>query len=477
MKKRKAWKIVLCVVLVVLVALGGTVLYLMTGLSPAETVQRQVDTSDGVLRIGILSDLQLTPEGQGETYDMHYQKALELFKAQGVNVILNAGDFTDTATEEAYQNQKRIFDSVYSEAERESIVLCSIMGNHDYWLPMFVDCWEIPFTRVMQSRFCEYTYSQSPWTHTVVNGYHFIAASPNSGDMDSTSYDDELLMWMREQIEAAVADDPALPVFVMTHFSPENTVAMSEDNTFQNLDALYREYPQVVSIGAHSHAPLMDERAIWQGDYTAINTQSVSYTTLPETENAVVHDDGAFIENNPMVMILSVDGAQLSIQRYSVLTGEAQKAPWVIDLPVDKDEFRYTEARAEESAAPTWADGFSVSAEGVSFTDDEGAEVRGCRITFPAALHADAVKSYRAVFTQNGSPVTFTFGETTYDSLTLISDYALPAAQRSDTMRFTLPAEKYASVLPAGTYTVTLYATDAYGNESAPQTAEIEIAY
>lgn len=473
MKAKKVMKIVLCVVLALAIVVGGALGYLLSSVKPVIAEPRQIDTDNGVLKVGIISDMQLTAN-ENDKYSQYYKTALEFFKAQGVNVIVNAGDFTDVLTKDAMVNHKNLFDSVYSEDERAQIELCSIFGNHDYWLPYFVDCWEIPFTRKMQNRFMKYTYAESPWTHKVINGYHFIALSPDSGAMDGAAYSDKRLQWADEQIKAAVADNPTLPVFVITHHNPENTVYISNNNGCGNLDNLFKKYPQVISFSGHSHAPLMDEEAIYQKDYTAINTQCTSYVCFEETPNAIVHDDSSFIEDNPMVMIMELDGSKATIQRYSVIDGKAQKAPWVIDTSAGKDGFSYTEERKAQSAAPVWNGSAEISAQAVKLGEDKTA---ACQLTFTSAQHDDAVKSYRAVFKMDGAPVAFTIDGSEYDSLSLISDFSLPTEQRSEKMIFNLPEEKFKASLPEGKYTIELYAQDAFGNESEPQTAEIEIKY
>lgn len=444
-----------------------------TSLKPVIKEPRQIDTENGVLKVGILSDMQLTADGE-DKYSQHYKKALELFKAQNVNVIVNVGDFTDVLLKDAMENYKNLFDSVYSEEERAQIELSYILGNHDNWLPYFVDCWEIPFERKMEKRFVKYTYAESPWTHKVVNGYHFIAVSPDSGGMAGDAYSDKVLEWAEEQIKAAVEDNPNLPVFVLTHHNPEGTVYTSDNNGCENLDELFEKYPQVISFSGHSHAPLMDEEAIYQKDYTAINTQCTSYVCFEEDANVIVHDDSSFIEDNPMIMIMELDGSKATIQRYSVLDGKAQKSPWVIDTASGKDGFTYTDARKEKSAAPVWSDNFEISTESVKSGEENKA---ACQLTFTAAKHDDAVKGYRAVFKSNGAPVTFKIGDKEFDSLLLISDFPLPADKRSEKMIFNFTEEKYKSSLPEGQYTIELYAQDAFGNESEVKTAQVEIKY
>lgn len=462
MKKKKVFTVVLSVVLAVLIVIGGAVGLLMRPMKPVYK-ERNFETADGVLRVGVISDLQTPGEGGTD----NYKKALELFKEKGVNVIINAGDITDVGRKSHYENHKAAFDSVYSEEDRANVELSYVLGNHDYWLPMFFDCFEIPFTYKMHSRFTKYTYAESPWTHKVINGYHFISLSPANGSMSGDAYNERVLKWAEEEIKKAVEDNPELPIFVTTHNNPEGTVYYSDD-ACPNLDELYKKYPQVVSLSGHSHAPLMDEEAIYQKDYTAISTQCTSYVCFTETANSVVQNNSDFIEDNPMVMIMELDGERTTIQRYSVLDGKAQKEPWIIENPVSKDTFKYTEARKDNSKAPVWGEEFKITATPAD---------KACRLTFTKASHEDMVESYRMVFKKDDSPVEIKIGEDTYKDIILITDFSLPEYERDSEANFSLSEEKFGASLPAGKYEVEIYASDTFGNESEAMTAEIEIKY
>lgn len=75
----------------------------------------------------------------------------------------------------------------------------------------------------------------------------------------------------------------------MTHNQPENTSYGSEDWGDKNLDSVFSKYPNVIDFSGHVHYSLLDERSIWQGAYTVINTQSLSYTELEEgKENGTI---------------------------------------------------------------------------------------------------------------------------------------------------------------------------------------------
>ena len=428
--------------------------------SEIETYTVEGDT----IKVGIISDLQLAPQGGSDTYDNSYRQALELLEEQDVDMMINVGDYTDTNTQEAADNVSRILNEVYPAEERP--ISLSIMGNHDYWLPYFVDCWEIPFKSKMQNRAMEAVGETSPWTHKVVNGYHFIGFSPTSGDMDDTAYE-EKIGWAEEQIKLAVQDDPDKPVFVITHAPPAGTVNSTGDEESDLLDQLFSQYPQVVSISGHTHFSLMDDRSIWQGEYTALNTQSLSYISLGRSTG---EDPDSAIEQNPMCMIMEISDDQLVINRYSVLTGQKQGDTWEIGLPIQEHLDRYTDARAEQSAAPVFPENTSASAEFKTYDDETGRELV---LHFTSAQHDRYVYGYRITMKDaQGEDVRFTdgtdeFGSPVYiDSLAYNSDYYLGFDRMAPETVIRLG--QYTSDIKDGTYTVTVKAFDTWIHESVP---------
>lgn len=450
-----------------------------TGCSPKAQGDTQVFTrSKETIRVGIISDLQLTAQGGSDTYDASFEKGLQFLKAKDVDMIINAGDYTDTALEEAYQNYKRIFDAVYPENERP--ITSYIMGNHDYWLPQLVDCWEIPFKGKMQKRFMAYTGETSPWTHKVVNGYHFIGLSPENGNMDGSAYDGKL-EWAEAQIQLAIEQNPENPVFVISHAPPAGTVYMSETESAENLHKLFKKYPQVISLSGHSHAPLLEDRSIWQGEYTAINTQCLSYMCF---EGGMLYegDGDRYIEENPMCMIMEIGQGQVQIDRYSVLDGVKRGDTWTIRTPIDPANFQYTDAHRETQAkAPVFEQtpAFQVSfGELHSADNSNGKELL---LTFNAAKHERYVYGYRVVLRNSaGKALRFENGKDENDNplyredLTFVSDFYLGYDKMSPVV--TLHFNSRTKEIPDGTYTAVVTAYDSFGRESAPETVAFTIS-
>lgn len=437
--------------------------------SGIETFHVEGDT----LKVGIISDLQLAPKGGSDTYDNSYRRALEFLKVQDVDMMINAGDYTDTATQEAVDNYAGILNEVYPQSERP--ISLSILGNHDYWLPYFVDCWEIPIKSKLQKRYLEAVGEQSPWTHKVVGGYHFIGFSPCNGGMDSSAYADKI-DWAREQIELAVREDPDKPIFVVTHAPPNDTVYMSDEEDYGVLSELFRQYPQLVSISGHTHAPLMDDRSIWQGEYTAVNTQCVSYICFEQGTLASGEDRDA-IEQNPMCLIMEISREQLVFHRYRVLDGSEQGEPWTISLPIAQNLNSYTGERAAQSAAPVFPENAAVRAELKKYEEDSGEELI---VRFPSASHDRYVYGYNLTVTDSaGNPVPFKDGEDEEGNplfirqLRYVSDFYLGLDRMAP--ETVLRLYEHTKDLGDGTYTLRVTAADTWGHESAPITARITI--
>ena len=149
------------------------------------------------------------------------------------------------------------------------------MGNHDFWTEG-----SHGYPGYKQNLF-EKNLEQSPWTHLILNGFHFIAASPDSGD-SSRAYTGRALNWLDEQIALAEkdAEKDGKPIFVITHQNPSATVYGSGEWGDQSLKSLLDKYPQAVSISGHSHFSILDERSIYQDKFTAFTTQSIAYLEM-----------------------------------------------------------------------------------------------------------------------------------------------------------------------------------------------------
>ncbi len=198
--------------------------------------------------------------------------------------------------------------------------------------------------------------------HRVIRGFHFIGISRSE---TLEHYSDEQVKWLDENIAAAVAADPEKPVFVFQHEHVKDTVYGSSETDGWGLDVftdVLSKYPQVVHISGHSHFPANDPRAVWQGEFTAINDGGLAYFEL-----AVDGKNGQFPEDKDRMtqaLIIEVDADnRVLVKVLDVDTGNIMRE-FLIDNITEKNKVKYSfEARKEDSSAPIFPVGSAIHCE------------------------------------------------------------------------------------------------------------------
>lgn len=395
------------------------------------------------LKVGIISDTQLNGNGIKDKYYYNYLSALTTLKNENVDTIMFAGDISDVMTKEMPKPAAEAWSTVFGGMDQGPI-RNYIMGNHDYWLPAFFDCWDIPDTGKMQKRFKEAT-GENAYSHKVINGYHFINCSPENGNM-SGAYTG-VIDWLKEQIKIAEADGDK-PIFVQTHQSPYGTVCMSatSDGDKELYDALV-DHPRVINIAGHSHASLRDPRSIWQGAFTAIQTQSLSYTCYEGS-----YENSSDYEGLPMGMIMELSDDNVSVSRIDALTGERLGDAWIWNAKTENTKYAFDNVSANVSEPEfrnTVVDVLKYN--GVTYFKFDQAVVE----------KASAVLSYKMEVYKDGKIVNFKVNDVMSDSLMYLSDYFVKTPSDTALLEFKRSLEP-------GAYSIKIYAIEAYGKISKP---------
>ena len=439
--KRKA--AVLAVTVMTVAMLSG-----MIGCTPKAETQYYTVYKDS-LSIGIISDTQLT--ANYDNYAKNLEKSLEYLKQRDTDVLIFAGDYADLGTKEAAERFRKVYDDVYGDDKPINV---AVMGNHDYWLDAFFKCWEIPFKSKMRGRF-ESIFDDEYISVKVVNGYTFFALSPDDGSMEG-KYNIDLA---KKVLDEAVARDPEKPIFVITHQNPKGTIRGSSAWGNAELNELFKNYPNVVSISGHSHYSMLDETNVMQTEYTSIGTQSLSYTDFdPGYEPVGITAD---IESNPMLMYMTVSGNTVTTERIFLNSGTeySPETRYVFSFPYDPDTAPYTmEGRKERAGAPHFVNFFG------GITEYKGEKC----IEVTAAEYDGLVTEYRMKFIADGQPVKFTREDKSVDTLKYFSDFF--QGYNAPVLRFAIPSD-----LPSGKYTVEIYALESFGNASETVSFEITV--
>lgn len=427
---KKAMMIILCILLVIGIAAAGFVGYEYTNLI-GETEIQSFETEKDAFKVAVISDTQLPPTEENlkndDTYLQNLKKALTVIKNNGVDMILFAGDIGDLGTRFAFQTYVDAIDEVFGD---DKPIVQTIMGNHDYWN-------KNASTAINHIKAFEDITGQSPWTHYVVNGYHFIGASPNYGSM-SSAYS-ITAKWLDKELEKASADSEGKPIIVMTHNQPKDTSYGSEDWGDSTLNKVLSKYPNVINFSGHVHYSLLDERSIWQGEYTVINTQSLSYTELEQgKENGTVPPNA---DATPMGYIMEFSDKSIDIHRVNVADGnmgyeEKSDGIWSFALPYENDGKYAFDSGKAENQAPVIS-----NTEGTA-TAKDGKVI----LSFAAGTDDDFVHSYKVVIDDR---------ETKY----FFSDFYSGIDNMKNTVELELEDD-------GKTHSYKIYAVDSWGEES-----------
>ena len=395
--------------LVMLLSLAAPIIPVSAATEVSATAS-ETPTSD--LRFGVLSDIHVSYDYVDEVYGnvsgffngvqpSRFEKALRFFKAKGVEAVVVAGDLQEASGTDAASLDKQkdwlqtvvdIWFKVFPEKPGEAGYVEPIFtyGNHDsaligaqYW-PEEWGTYEDAFTKT-------------------VNGYSFVC----------THNAKEALGAPLLEKAAAVSKDK--PLFYIQHCPVNNTVPGSTGGYGvgygQTGRANLANYPNAVSFNGHTHAPLTDERSIWQGDagnesqFTIINTATINYTGIGYDNNMTVNSYAGNAQQTEHGMIVDVTGSDVAVNRYSfndmtidtatgAISGNAVKIgeTWAWDACDVTDRPYAWDSRKENAHAPVFADGAAVTVQ--TITDSTiTVTVPAASLTAPAGF-SDMISSY-----------------------------------------------------------------------------------
>lgn len=416
---------ILAFFLSVLIAYGTLVSFVVHPRAPQDTGE-----FTPVMRFLITSDSHITTIGDVQTTRLEkmiklgYRIAEGDTEYNGLDAILIAGDVTDMGTKIAFNSIKAAVAPVLKEGTQ---FLATVSTSHD------------DRTLGKESlRLYSQIMEQETDFHRVINGFHFIGISAST--IEGEHYSEYQKVWLREQLDAAVADDPAKPVFVLQHEHISDTVYGSssfEGWGMPDFAEILKDYPQVVDFSGHSHYPINDPRSIWQGEYTALGTGGLYYAEITVDDVKTVHPDGYRFTSTFWVVEIDADN-RIRLRAVDLLAQE-YLCEYILDGITDRS---YTpEKQLERSKPPVFKSGTQV-------------KIRSGKAVFNAAESADGMPIfiYRAFAVDaegNRTPI----GKTTPKYFR----YDVP-----DKVKIKLEN------LPEGKFTLEIVAENCYGIQSEP---------
>ena len=342
-----------------------TVLSVLTvGTKPHELPVTPEDF-EPVLRFAVCSDvhfendneLEAKGEEAGEEYEEYLQKvdvpgqrlaaAIQMAYSysesydgyKGLDAFAVAGDFTNKGAPEQYEAfNKTCKENLRAGTQR---IVCS--GNHEYYMYRIKD-------RAEGARDFE-KYIGSLNSHYVINGYHFI----------SVSYDDKIEtylksgVWLKKELDKAVADTGDKPIFVFQHPAPSLTIYGSVRWGDPTISAILSAYPQVVDFSGHSHYPINDPRSIWQGTFTALGCGTLAYF---ETElDTIAGNFPGDVEQAAQFYIVEADkDGNVRIKAYDLITNQFFVEYYLTGLAQKNYPYSYQNLKRLDTA-PVFEDG------------------------------------------------------------------------------------------------------------------------
>lgn len=340
-----------------------------------------------VLRFALASDVHIGDSGSSkeesrlaELFEMAYAYADADEDYKRLDALLLAGDLSNAGTLSSMKKVRSIVDRNIREETKRLFVL----GNHDY------------FTNAKKAEdYFREAFGSEPFFHQVIGGYHFIGISPSNG---GNHFDTAAITYLKTELAAASADTPDKPIFVLQHQHVSNTVCGSTRWGVTDLSQILRKYPQVIDLSGHSHFPIEDPRSVWQGQFTALGTGTLSYFECSLTDVAVDTLFASGREGDYTTSTQSRDGAEFFIVEvdaagaveavgYDILS-HTEVCRYRFRTPTDKSSFTYTNARKNTAPLPELPEA-EVQVDDVT---NSGAVLR-----FPRAMVKEGVVgSYRA---------------------------------------------------------------------------------
>ena len=333
--------------------------------------------NDVVLRFSALSDVHFKKNRDCVEADrfarcmnfMSEYSAKQSYK--NFDAMLIAGDMTDHGWDDELLFFKEVMDK--GTPKDTTTIIC--MGNHEF-IGGSKARWEEIFERPSNK-----VYS--------VNGFTFIALSPEKGTNRNGDFQ-YALDWYQKELDEATAADPNKPIFTFQHYHVSPTVYGSRGEDNWGIADLYeplQKYPRVINFSGHSHYPINDPRSAWQGRFTAFGTGTLSYFEMG-SEGGRYNKFPEGYRNAAQFYVVEVRrDNSVVLKPYDLITDSFFDVVYIVAKPGDVDKYLYTDERYKTSAKPVWDESAKI--------DVAELESDLAVLSFPQATCKDVAHSYR----------------------------------------------------------------------------------
>ena len=340
------------------------------------------------LVFGVVSDVHVRGE-----YPKYLEDAFAFFRDKGVDAVALCGDIANTGSSNELLQAGAAWDAVFpgdKTPDGRPVEKIFIFGNHDYYnhssTPIGKDrpgAWRAAFHE-----------EWAPVYAKTVKGYTFIAAH--------WGHEKETAAFVKENGEKLHLRDNR-PFFHVQHPYPANTLYTPTrwGSDVGAAAAAYGSYSNAVVFSGHTHEPLTDERAIWQGSFTSIGAASLYYVYAnPKCENGTNRKKGPVQQMQSVrysiskpCLIMRVFDDKMVCERWDIVRSEKFGPDRV--LPLDGSRPYAFEPRIAAVIPPEFPDGAAVSFATAMGKDRQGKASEQVTITFPAAQPTATSRVYQ----------------------------------------------------------------------------------
>lgn len=307
--------------------------------------------NDVVLRCCVMSDVHFNGSETAAEVD-RFKRAVKFMydysadqKYKNFDALVVVGDMTNHGNDKELPLFKKTMDEVVKEGTAK--LVC--MGNHEFYGG--------------NQAYWKEVMGLEPNARYEVNGFQFIAVSPEKGTMKDGDYM-YALNWFEKELDAAAKADPEKPIFVFQHYPVSPTVYGGRGHDDWGLEDLFealQRCPRVINFSGHTHYPINDPRCAWQGCFSAFGTGTLSYL-CHGGEGGKYERYPAGSGNCGQFYVLEVRrDNSVTLKPYDLITNSFFDVVYYVAKPGKIEDYLYTDARFSNSSKPVWPENAEIT--------------------------------------------------------------------------------------------------------------------
>ena len=349
-----------------------------------------------ILKVGIISDNHMHLARKNNWPVERLRLVLSYLDAAGVDVVVNAGDLADTGQVSELRKVAEIWEECFPGGrgcDGRPVERFFVTGNHD----MLQTSASLP-EEIRQARLKDafvkdparnwkeiFGEEWEPIRVRTIKGYDFVGVH--------FGHEAEVEGWFAANGARFKGERPC---FFVQHLHPKDTCF--QDGVATDRGAVGKtlsQYQNCFAISGHSHRPLADERAIWQGAFTSMGASTLAGLLWPtKCENSYVSASQLGKVNCHMPVhsargayngsLMTVSDDAIRIERRDFAAGEKVGPDWILPLPLATNPAKPF-VFAEKGTAPYFDKRAKVKVEEVDGKDRMEQPERQIVVTVPPA--------------------------------------------------------------------------------------------